>query len=308
LFLRAVRKLLLRFSPELADGDGKAKSAGSLLESVNDGLASLYLSDPKAAELTASLTPAKRKKIVEGIITDTRKLEYDCVAKQIPISHVRNASSWLYTAPNGRRKVLIIENADAMRIETRNALLKILEEPPENATSILTTPRPSVMLETILSRVRLYTFDARSEQAQSDVIRRVFHAQPAVVSAAGAATAVSLQTFLEGFLPVTPQSLQAAADYYTESVANGARNVKQVCDQTVALANKFEFKSTFGVFLSLVLECFNKNVLPKMETPARVLYAQKLRAEVNEAASEVDSYNMQLQAALEKLTERVRPS
>jgi DNA polymerase-3 subunit delta' len=58
----------------------------------------------------------------------------------------------------GKKKVFIISEADEMRPEAANAMLKILEEPPENLILILTTARLYRILPTIRSRSQLYHF------------------------------------------------------------------------------------------------------------------------------------------------------
>jgi DNA polymerase-3 subunit delta' len=54
-----------------------------------------------------------------------------------------------------RRRVYIIENAEAMNPPAANRLLKTLEEPPADTTFVLTTARPGLLLPTILSRCQM---------------------------------------------------------------------------------------------------------------------------------------------------------
>ena len=53
----------------------------------------------------------------------------------------------------GRRQVIIIRDANNLGREAQNAFLKLLEEPPENVSFILTAPSPQSVLATIQSRV-----------------------------------------------------------------------------------------------------------------------------------------------------------
>ncbi|MSO46123.1 MAG: DNA polymerase III subunit delta' [Acidobacteria bacterium] len=57
-----------------------------------------------------------------------------------------------YRPFEGRRRVVIIDEADALVEAAQNALLKILEEPPPSSVFILVTSRPDVLLPTVLSR------------------------------------------------------------------------------------------------------------------------------------------------------------
>jgi hypothetical protein len=61
-----------------------------------------------------------------------------------------------------------------MPIASRNALLKFLEEPPPDTTAILITDRKSMLLPTIISRLRDYSFKNRSSSEEAEVLRRVF--------------------------------------------------------------------------------------------------------------------------------------
>lgn len=52
----------------------------------------------------------------------------------------------------GKRKVLIVHDADALRDDSANAMLKSLEEPPQNLFWILIAPSPDSLISTIKSR------------------------------------------------------------------------------------------------------------------------------------------------------------
>jgi DNA polymerase-3 subunit delta' len=52
----------------------------------------------------------------------------------------------------GRRRFVVIDPADAMNPQAQNALLKTLEEPPEDTTLVLVSASPDALLPTIRSR------------------------------------------------------------------------------------------------------------------------------------------------------------
>ncbi|MBM7069905.1 DNA polymerase III subunit delta' [Actibacterium sp. 188UL27-1] len=58
------------------------------------------------------------------------------------------------SAAEGGRRVVIIDTANQMNIAAANAVLKLLEEPPENTTLLLISDQPSALLPTIRSRCR----------------------------------------------------------------------------------------------------------------------------------------------------------
>ena len=58
------------------------------------------------------------------------------------------------TGSNQFRRVVIIENAESMNEESQNALLKLLEEPPEDSVIILTVNDDNKIKPTVISRMQ----------------------------------------------------------------------------------------------------------------------------------------------------------
>jgi DNA polymerase-3 subunit delta' len=57
-----------------------------------------------------------------------------------------------YRPFEGRRRVVIIDEADALVVQAQHALLKTLEEPPSSSIFLLITARPDALLPTVQSR------------------------------------------------------------------------------------------------------------------------------------------------------------
>lgn len=68
------------------------------------------------------------------------------------------------TAAEGGWRVVIVDGAEYLNNNSQNALLKILEEPPEKTVLILTTAQPGGFLPTIRSRCRMLSMDSLSEK------------------------------------------------------------------------------------------------------------------------------------------------
>jgi DNA polymerase III subunit delta' len=58
----------------------------------------------------------------------------------------------------GRRRFILLDPADAMNAQAQNALLKTLEEPPEDTTLVLVAASPDALLPTIRSRCLRISF------------------------------------------------------------------------------------------------------------------------------------------------------
>jgi len=73
----------------------------------------------------------------------------------------------MYRPFDGKRRVVIIDDADALVPSAQNALLKTLEEPPSSSVFMLVTSRPDLLLLTVLSRCPRLRFRALDD---SDVV------------------------------------------------------------------------------------------------------------------------------------------
>jgi DNA polymerase III subunit delta' len=79
--------------------------------------------------------------------------------KNITIEQIRAMQQDLALRPlEGRKRVVIIDDAADLSEHAEVALLKTLEEPPPHAVLFLVTPTPSRLLETIRSRIQPFPF------------------------------------------------------------------------------------------------------------------------------------------------------
>jgi DNA polymerase III subunit delta' len=91
-------------------------------------------------------------RIARGMHVDVIALEPDDRAS-IKIDVVREVLSGIGFRPfEGRRRVVLIREADTLEPASQNALLKSLEEPPPGTMFILTTAVPGALLPTVRSR------------------------------------------------------------------------------------------------------------------------------------------------------------
>lgn len=77
------------------------------------------------------------------------------LSADIRVDEVRKMKSFFaLSAADGGRRVAIIDSADELNTGAANALLKLLEEPPENVTFFVIAHQPHKLLPTIRSRCR----------------------------------------------------------------------------------------------------------------------------------------------------------
>jgi len=99
------------------------------------------------------------RKIDAGTHPDVSVIGIEEEASEIKIDQVREAIRLLGFQPlEGRNKVYIIDPADLLNASSANAMLKALEEPPENSYLILITKRLHAILPTVRSRCQSYAF------------------------------------------------------------------------------------------------------------------------------------------------------
>ncbi|GAB1484417.1 hypothetical protein MASR2M78_32350 [Treponema sp.] len=212
---------------------------------------------------------------------------------------------------------------------SRNALLKILEEPPERCIIVLTSSRRNALLPTILSRVRPYIFHTRELSIERDVIRRVFRDPDSAIQ--------NLASYLDSYLPVPATLLQGAAAFFVASAAAAAVPLSRLQNQgtlpptlialgktaaaeaesagfgrpspdcTVVLAlvqeklGKFEPRSLFSVFLAKSLSLLGLLLLKSELGTEPLFLASAWSKAASSAESAVSIYNQAPALALERL-------
>ena len=101
--------------------------------------------------------------------------------RQIRIEEIRSVDEALSFKPfEGRKKIVVVDDAEAMNISAANAFLKTLEEPPEDSVIILVSSKPDLLPATIRSRCSRINFVPLTTDSSMKVIGRTIEGQEAL--------------------------------------------------------------------------------------------------------------------------------
>jgi DNA polymerase-3 subunit delta' len=137
---------------------GKAQLATSLAQALNCDAGALGPGDPcgecRPCRRIAAARHADFEVVAPGGIC--RESDHDhSRAASIGICQIRRLEVVAALNPyEGRRRVFVIDPADAMTNDASDAFLKTLEEPPDAVTLVLVTDSPARLSETVRSRCR----------------------------------------------------------------------------------------------------------------------------------------------------------
>lgn len=281
LFVRSVRKLTMRFNPILWQDSKKLSKISSYTSTLDELLEEI--DPPRELPDYEALS-----KICDKIEKEALGLEEEFMYDSISISHIRNLSSWAHISLSEGKKVIVIEKADRMLEGARNALLKILEEPPENAVFILTTSKRNSVMPTILSRVRTYNFTARTNTQSKEIINRVYHDE----------FEGSIEQYLQLFMAIPPETIKQYTHTFYKEIVNG------IIPDVAALVkncNKFDPRLLLRLFLENIYE-IQKTAL----TCAKGVEASsQCTKAVGDCWNNVTVYNMSVEASLEQLVKEI---
>ena len=171
------------------EGVGKRLAATALAQLVN-------CLAPVDDDACGACTACAR--IARGVHPDVLTIEPG-ESGSIKVDQVREAiERSAYRPFEGRRRVVIIDEADALVPEAQNALLKTLEEPPAASMFVLITSRPDVLLPTVRSRCQRLRFGRLSPGEIAHVLEHAHGYSSRDAHAAAALADGSIGRALEG--------------------------------------------------------------------------------------------------------------
>jgi DNA polymerase-3 subunit delta' len=199
-------------------GVGKRRVAVALAETLNcvSSISTANLERDGCGEC------ASCRRIARGIHPDVIMVEPGEMGS-IKIETVRDVIDRAQYRPfEGRRRVVIIDDADALMPAAQNALLKILEEPPSASVFVLVSAMPDALLSTVRSRCPRLRFGPLAPGEIAEALKRDHNYTEAEARASAAAAEGSLGRALEA----------ASAD-----LADARANAQRLLEQTARVAD-----------------------------------------------------------------------
>jgi len=295
LLVRAVRKLTRRFDLSVADlDDSRVRGMQERVGQLEDLLAEL----PPEGELPPE---ARLARLLERIVLAAAPVAAQVRVDTIGIGQVRRLAAWSHLTSGDSRKIAILENADRMQDSARNALLKLLEEPPSSVSLILLSTRRAAIIATILSRLRPYSFASRGAEEEKEVLTKIFRREGEGFT--------GLRAFFLAWREINPEKLQLLARRFIELARAPAPAGVDIVQEMAELLPEGaprrgrSSRETAVSFLEEVAAGIGA-LLREGELPIAAL--ERWSDALRDAAARIESLNMQPAAVLEALFHRLR--
>ena len=200
------------------------------------------------------------------------------------IDEIRAIQDWLQEGTE--EKAVIFENAEDYTEGAKNSLLKLLEEPPAHSHLILVSSRPGRLLETILSRVRKFTFPELTASAVSAFILRYF-----MVSG-------DFQSFDEFFFAEgAGEEEKRAMDGHVRAYSDALMKGRRLSDgEEEEIFSSLEKMDGFRYFRERVIGALEEGMLTGLISAGRAGAVWKA---LSSSLDSADTYNMSIRHALD---------
>jgi len=275
---------LLLAGPE---GVGKRRVAMALAEALN----CLQPASSEGIERDACGTCAACRRIARGSHPDIIVLEPGD-SGSIKIEPVREAIRAAGYRPfEAQRRVVIINEADAMMPAAQNALLKTLEEPPSASVFVLVSSMPDALLPTVLSRCPRLRFGPLDAPEIAHLLQRDHDYGEAEARASAADADGSLSRALQadsGDLAEARATAQRLLEHAAR-VADPARRIDSVRDVTGKKGSPAGEREQLAVCLRALSSLLRDLGILSTRADARMLANADLKGALERLASVYDS-------------------
>jgi len=214
---------------------------------------------------------------VWAIVPDPVRLRTPVARPVIRMGQLRAVQRAAYFLPTARRRVFILDGAETMRWDYANIFLKILEEPPETATLILTAPGPDQLLPTIRSRCLVFPFAPVAVETIEELLKERTSWKAPQRRLAAELSAGSPGRALGMDLEESARLRRAVLGVIQTAIDRGSSH--ELFDQTAQLSKNNDpesFENVLEVFYSLLLDLLEFCTGPKVRRPRNPDLEQEL--------------------------------
>lgn len=163
------------------------------------------------------------KKLKSGNHPDFKRIAPENRSKTINVEQIRGIKLDSCVSPHESAcKVYLIPEAQLLRAEAQNALLKLIEEPPPSAYFIMTVPSRANLLETVISRCTVLSMRELSDEERLKAVEQL-HGQ---LTADDRETVLACKTAGEALSALNDpkaQKLEADAKAFCAFIFSGER-------------------------------------------------------------------------------------
>jgi len=116
-------------------------------------------------------TCAACRQVAAGTHPDVQLVALSSGKKEIGIDRMREIKKFMQLKPlRGKAKVAIVDSAHALTAAAQNAVLKTLEEPPDQSFLILVANTPDALLATVRSRCQRLQFSPLAADVVAEIL------------------------------------------------------------------------------------------------------------------------------------------
>jgi DNA polymerase-3 subunit delta' len=186
----------------------------------------------------------------------------------------------------GKARVFLIDEADKLNDASANALLKVLEEPPQTSYLILITARPAMLLPTILSRCQMIRFAPLTpDEIETHLIKNKL-ADSKTARLRARAAGGSMGRALSGNLVTFTSQRKAMLQVLTAlAVSQDRTQLLRSAEQLNEAQYKEEFEERLDVLETLIRDAWMLSLGVKPEQ----LVNEDLLSELEPISEELDS-------------------
>jgi DNA polymerase III subunit delta' len=214
-------------------------------------------------------------------------------SSEIQVDHVRDALQvFQMSAAFGGWRVCIVDSAEDLNRSSANALLKMIEEPPQRSVILIVSHRPGQVLPTIRSRCRRLKLDLLSESEIAEVVASLgspwSEADPAAVAKAAKRASGSVR---EALARLSPES-KATGALIDSTIAGLPRPDPGL---VVKLAEELAGRAAGEAYDAFHREIYDWLVTYALRTASSTERAEQLGAlwdKIRQAARETEALNL----------------